>query len=74
MGRCPLFLWRKGGAVERLVCDRCDVVYDDHADIQHAKAHVEQWSEMCRQDGVEPRGIIPCPNIRCPGELMLKDD
>lgn len=58
--------------MEKLVCDRCGVVYAEKADIEDANAHAQQWAELCRQDGVEPRGIGPCPNLRCPGELVLK--
>ena len=58
--------------VEKLVCDRCGLTYTDRESIESAKAHASEWAGLCRRDGDEPRGISPCPNIRCPGELLLK--
>ena len=59
--------------MERLACDRCDLEYTDEESINMAKSFSEFWEEQCRSDKVEPRGITPCPNIGCHGELILKD-
>jgi PRTRC genetic system protein C len=57
---------------EKLVCDRCGQTYTDEESIESAKRLAEKWAEMCRADGVEPRGISPCPVFPCEGELILK--
>lgn len=59
--------------MEKLVCDRCGAEYTDKESIKMAKQYQEQWSALCKKDGVEPRGISPCPNIQCTGELQLKE-
>ncbi len=59
--------------MEKLVCDRCKVEYPDEESISIAKNYQEQWETRCRQDGVEPRGISPCPAFSCPGELILSE-
>lgn len=58
--------------MEKLVCDRCPAIYTDEASIEMAKKGADEWAAMCRSDGVEPRGICPCPFISCPGELVLQ--
>ena len=58
---------------EKLVCDRCDIEYTDKDSIEMAKHYQELWAKLCRQNGVEPRGLSSCPNIGCPGELQLKE-
>jgi len=57
---------------ERLVCDRCGITYCDKESIDSAKKMAQSWKESCRKDGVEARGIAPCPIIECKGELQLK--
>ena len=59
--------------MEKLVCDRCNLEYTDKESIEMAKRYQEKWAELCRRDGVEPRGLSACPNISCPGELQLKE-
>ena len=59
--------------MEKLACDRCGIEYSDEESIEMAKQHEGAWESMCRQDGVEPRGVIACPNISCTGELQLKE-
>ena len=58
--------------MEYLECDRCGQRYPDQASIALSKRHAEAWMEDCRRDGVEPRGLIGCPNMTCPGEMILK--
>lgn len=56
-----------------LECDVCGRKYDDEGSIRMAENGREGWEELCRRDGVEPRGIAPCPVIPCTGELVLKE-
>ncbi len=58
---------------EQLVCDRCGINYTDEESITMAKDFKGNWETECRRDSVEPRGIIACPRIPCPGELILKE-
>ncbi len=58
---------------EKLECDRCNKDYTDEESITAAKDFQENWSTLCRRDGVEPRGIIACPNVPCSGELILRE-
>lgn len=58
---------------EKLVCNVCGLTYTDSASIQLAKRGERQWKELCKKDGVKVRGIAPCPNIGCKGELVLTD-
>lgn len=60
--------------MEKLECDKCGTVYDDEGSINLARATKDEWEARCKLDGVEPRGIMPCPNISCPGELILEED
>jgi len=60
--------------MEKLKCDRCGTEYSDKESIASAKAHEEEWKKLCRKDGVEPRGLAPCPNITCRGELQLIEE
>lgn len=59
--------------MEKLVCDRCGTEYTDEGSIEMAKRHEGAWAALCRKDGVEPRGVIACPNVQCTGELQLKE-
>jgi len=59
--------------MEKLVCDRCGIEYTDEESIILAKSVKEEWVEKCHKDGVEPRGIAPCPIISCKGELILQE-
>lgn len=58
--------------MEQLKCDRCDVIYTDKESIEFAKKGEDRWKASCREDGMEPRGIAPCPTISCPGQLTLE--
>jgi|GEM_PF-1217754 len=58
--------------MEKLVCDRCGQTYTDQESIESAKAHAGEWADLCRRDGVEPRGLSGCPVLPCPGELVLQ--
>lgn len=60
--------------MEKLVCDRCNAEYTDEESINIAKRYQAQWEASCGRDGVEPRGISPCPIITCQGELVLKEE
>lgn len=57
--------------MEKLVCDRCGADYSDEESISSSKMGKDAWEAMVRADGDEPRGLCPCPNILCPGELKL---
>ena len=52
-------------------CNACGRQYNDPEDIAYVKKTYQQWVDLCRADGVEPTGLIGCPNITCPGELVL---
>lgn len=58
---------------ETLVCDRCGRTYADEESILEAKVAAGNWRKMCLADGVEPRGICPCPDVSCWGELLLRE-
>lgn len=58
---------------EQLKCDRCGRVYNDGGSLETAKRMKAAWEATCRGDGVEPRGIVPCPSLPCPGELILEE-
>ncbi len=58
---------------QKLECDRCKKDYSDEDSISMAKDFQKNWEALCRNDGVEPRGIIACPNIPCSGELILQE-
>lgn len=70
-GRMVSSGWRDG--VEKLVCDRCGATCTDTPSIEFAKKEADAWARLCREDGVEPRGLIGCPRIPCEGELILKE-
>lgn len=57
-----------------LVCDRCGIIYCDKESIDMAKKKAAMWRAILSRDGIEARGIAPCPIIGCKGELQLKDD
>jgi len=58
---------------EKLTCDKCGVEYTDEESLKIAKDNQASWKEDCEQDGVKARGLIGCPRIPCPGELILSD-
>ena len=57
--------------MEKLTCNDCKVVYTEEADIKLAKGMQKDYKEMCQKDKVIPKGICPCPNVVCTGELIL---
>lgn len=57
--------------MEKLKCDRCGEVYSDKESIESAKKEADGWRRLCERDGEEPRGLVPCPNMTCKGELIL---
>ena len=57
----------------KLVCDRCGETYTDQESIESAKLWAENWKALLAKDGETPRGLSPCPNLRCEGELVLKE-
>lgn len=57
--------------MEKLTCSECKVVYTGEADIKSAKGMKQAYEEMCKQDKFIPKGIAPCPNMMCRGELIL---
>lgn len=55
------------------VCDQCGYTYKDVASIREALSHADAWAALCRRDGVEPRGIGPCPHCAlspCHGKMV----
>ena len=54
----------------RLVCDRCGIIYCDKESIDMAKKKAAMWRAILSRDGIEARGIAPCPIIGCKGELQ----
>jgi len=56
---------------EKLVCNKCGVEFTDSESISIAKKLGENWKEMCKKDGIDPKGIAPCPNLMCKGELII---
>lgn len=59
--------------MKKLKCNVCGVEYSDAKDFEYANKMSKAWGESCRAEGVEPKGIAPCPNITCPGELIFID-
>jgi len=59
--------------LKKLKCNVCGVEYSDEEDFKFAEKMSKAWAESCRSGGVEPKGIAPCPNITCPGELVVKE-
>lgn len=57
---------------EYLQCDTCGVKYRDIGSINMAKASQHEWAKRCERDGVKARGMMPCPDLSCKGELCLK--
>lgn len=57
--------------MEKLTCNECKTVYTEEADIKLAKGMQEDYEKMCRKDNFIPKGIAPCPNMICTGELIL---
>jgi len=58
---------------EKIVCNVCGKTYTDEASIQMAKTMAKSWEAQCREDGVKAKGLAPCPNIHCKGELVLQN-
>jgi len=46
---------------EKVVCNKCGLVYNDEGSIEMAKKWIED-------------GYAPCPNITCPGEFELREE
>ena len=46
---------------EKVVCNRCGATYEDEESVELAKRWIAE-------------GYAPCPNISCPGELILKKE
>lgn len=56
---------------EYLKCDHCGKVYHDIGSLNMARAYQQEWMARCQRDGVAARGMMPCPDIKCKGELCL---
>lgn len=56
-----------------LRCDGCGTVYVDEESLAMAEAFKGDWEKICKRDGVEPRGLMPCPIIGCEGQLILEE-
>jgi hypothetical protein len=59
--------------VKKLKCNVCGVAYWSPKDFEYAEKMSKEWAESCKADGVDPKGICPCPNLTCPGELVVKE-
>jgi hypothetical protein len=59
--------------MKKLKCNVCGVEYSDPKDFEYADKMSKGWAESCKADGVDPKGICPCPNLICPGELVVKE-
>ncbi|MFC1897384.1 hypothetical protein ACFLX8_02300 [Chloroflexota bacterium] len=58
--------------MKKLVCDRCGSELTDRGDVNLALEGKWAWEAMCRAQGIEPRGVLPCKNyVRCGGEIVL---
>lgn len=57
--------------MEKVRCDRCGQEYSDPKDVDACKAGEEGWKALCAKDGDVARGLAPCPNLKCQGELVL---
>lgn len=56
----------------RLVCDRCGRTYQDQRELDIVQRSSGEWRESCAKLGIEPRGLAPCPNFFCEGEMVLR--
>lgn len=56
--------------MKKLKCDRCGTIYTDKKSINMAIQYADTWKRTCEDDGIKARGVLPCPNIRCDGELI----
>lgn len=56
--------------LSKLQCNKCGITYSDEASIKSAQRHKDKWIAACKKDGVEAKGIAPCPVLTCPGELV----
>ena len=63
----------RGERMQKLVCDRCGRTYTDKEDIDLAVSWAEKWKEESKAEGFEVRGLAPCPNLACVGELKLEE-
>jgi hypothetical protein len=60
--------------LKKLKCNECGVEYSDPKDFEYAEKMRSGWAVSCRAEGVEPKGICPCPNLTCKkGELVLME-
>jgi hypothetical protein len=58
--------------MKKLKCNVCGVEYSTPEDLELAEKMRTAWEQSCKADGVDPKGIAPCPNLTCPGELVVK--
>jgi hypothetical protein len=59
--------------MKKLKCNVCRIEYSDPKDFEYANKMSKSWGESCRAEGIEPKGICPCPNLTCKGELIVID-
>jgi hypothetical protein len=53
-------------------CDKCGLIFDDLTTFRESRQALEVWMRLCIENGIEQRGISPCPNFQqCQGELQL---
>lgn len=57
--------------IEYLECNICNTVYMDKESIDMAKQEAKVWEDLCKVDGVKAKGLYPCPNMSCKGEMVL---
>ena len=70
----PMKSESRRSVMQKLVCDRCGRVYEDRESVSSAQEGSESWRSICAADGVEARGLAPCPDLQCKGELILVVD
>lgn len=54
-----------------LECDRCGNIYSDKSSIEMVKLKAKDWKNILAKVGRSPRGLYPCPNMKCEGELKI---
>ena len=57
--------------MKQLTCNECKTAYTEEIDIKSAESMKKSYLELCKKDNYTPKGIAPCPNMMCAGELVL---
>jgi len=56
---------------KHLKCTDCGLIYDDEESIEFALKEKDNFERVCKEEGIKPKGICPCPVIPCKGDLAL---